>query len=71
MELLDNVYKLIRGTIGFKDLPQGCAVWTKAFDAVDRLPRRTSSEMNISLFRTILAGTLPAMASSDIPRSPT
>lgn len=27
--------------------------------------------MNISLFRTILARTLPAMASSDIPRSPT
>ena len=26
MELLDEVYKLIRASLGFKDLPEGCAV---------------------------------------------
>lgn len=26
VELLDDVYKLIRASIGFKDLPEGCAV---------------------------------------------
>ena len=26
MELLDDVYKLIRASIDFKDLPEGCAV---------------------------------------------
>lgn len=41
MELLDDVYKLIRAFIGFKDLPEGCAV-----NGVNALVKSTKTTYN-------------------------